>query len=116
MRRALLAVIAASLLSAAAPARESFVLVADGKSFTNGAPVDVKTVRARYKAPFFWFSRGTRAYLTRDAQTIARVKKIYEPLFDPARDIDTVNREIDRKLHGLATDLLQRGAAVEVGR
>jgi hypothetical protein len=82
MKRTLL--LLAFAVSTLAGTRESFVFVNGRYSVTNGAPVSVKAVKARYEAPFFWFTSGAKTYLVTDDASLRRVEEIYRMLFDLA--------------------------------
>src|SRR4051812_11328344 len=59
----------------------SYLFVTNGKAITNGAPMNVKAVKAKYSGSYFWFSLDGKRYLTRDAATLEQIKKIYASLF-----------------------------------
>ena len=98
-------------------AADAFVFVSNGQTITNGRPVSVKALRARYSGSYFWFSTGEKSYLVRDAKVLKRIKAIYAPVFsaDPA-SIDEVNRDIERQLHDLSRQLIAQRVAVEVSK
>ena len=107
MKSLLLAVLATAALGSS----DSYLFVQNGRSITNGAPVNVKALKARHHGSYFWFSLDGKTYITRDAETLARIDKVYKPLFDPANDIDRVNRDIERKLHEIVLQLIRRKLA-----
>lgn len=76
------ALLVASTL-AAAP-RQAFVFMLHGQTITNGEPVNVKSIRARFGNDFFWFTAGEREYLVRDTATLQRIREVYTPVFDAA--------------------------------
>ena len=82
MRRSVLAVLALTvLLSPGSLFADSYLFVTDGRAITNGEPVNVKALKARYSGSYFWFSIGGKAYLVRDPNVLKRMKPIYDPLF-----------------------------------
>ena len=85
MRRFLFALL---VLAAGAPSTfaDSFLFVSRGQSITNGEPVNVKALKARYAGSFFWFSIDGKSYIARDPKVLNRMKVIYGPLFSSGSD------------------------------
>ena len=126
---------AVSVFVLAAP-RDSYLVVADGKSVANGAPIDVKAVKAKLTAPFFWFTLDGKPYVTRDPAALGEVKHILQPLFTLddestaqtsgggsttndmaakanryAARLPQINRTIEQQLHNVAVRLVREGKA-----
>jgi len=109
------AFIAALLLawSLLAGTRDSYVYVHDRVSITNGAPVSVKRVKARYGTSFFWFTRDGRTYVMRDEAALRRVRAVYAPLFDgrTRQTPEQINKRIEVQLQALAGEFVRSGLA-----
>jgi|ERR1051325_194023 hypothetical protein len=102
MRSTLLALLLLAASALAAP-RESYVYVHHGQSITNGAPVSVKAIKARYGTSFFWFTHGGKTHVVRDAAALRQVRAVYAPLFDDdGRTPEEKNRQIESQLRVLA--------------
>ena len=87
MSRFVFALLALSILaSPRALAADSFLYVTDGRAITNGEPVNVKALKAKYSGSYFWFSIDGKAYLVRDPDVLSAMKPIYAPLFDMGFD------------------------------
>lgn len=87
MSRFVLAFLALTVLaSPRSLSADSYLFVTDGRAITNGEPVNVKALKARYSGSYFWFSVGGKAYIVRDAQVLSRMKPIYAPVFDMGWD------------------------------
>ena len=88
MSRLVLALLAISASAAAAPRlfADSFLFASGGQSITNGAPVNVKALKAKYTGSFFWFAIDGQSYIVRDPKVLSRMKTIYEPLFSSGSD------------------------------
>jgi hypothetical protein len=107
---------------ASAAGRDSFLLVADGKSVANGAPTNVKAIKAQQSPPFFWFTLEGKQYITRDPAALRQIKQIHRPLFsldngnenDYAAKLPELNRSIEGQLHDLTIRLVREGAATEL--
>lgn len=58
------------------------VLKGDSNTIMNGSSRDVEQVRRLRKGSedIFWFRRDGKAYIVRDAATLARIEKIWEPI------------------------------------
>jgi hypothetical protein len=83
MIRLFLPLLLTTALSASA---DSFLYVSNGQSITNGAPVNVKALKARYNGSFFWFSIAGKSYITRDTSVLRRINDVYTPLFSSGGD------------------------------
>ena len=103
-----------ALLATPVLAADSYVFVQNGRTITNGAPVNVKALRASQHGSYFWFTLDGKTYIARDAKALARIEPVYEPLFTPGNDIDEVNRKIERKLHEIAVQLVRHGVAARL--
>jgi hypothetical protein len=89
MRRLVFAVLALTILpSAAAFAGDSYLYVHDRKSITNGQPVNVKALEAKYSrdGSYFWFSIDGKSYLVREPKVLDGMRPIYDPLFETGMD------------------------------
>ena len=74
---------------------DSFLFVSNGQAITNGTPVNVKALKARYASlgSYFWFSIGGKSYIARDANVLRRVKDVYQPVFETGADF-TVGEQL----------------------
>jgi hypothetical protein len=109
----LIAALGASLFFGAS---DSWVYVHSGVSFTNGAPVNVKALKQTLDGDFFWFTRGGKTYVVRDAASLLTVRDIYAPLLalpqsELASRVDALNASIETKLATLTEDLVRTGKA-----
>lgn len=75
-----------ALVAMPALAGDSYVFVQNGRTITNGAPINVKALRAKYNGSFLWFSLDRKSYITRDPKVLARIGPLYNPLF--STDLD----------------------------
>ena len=87
MSRFVFALLALSILaSPRALAADSFLYVIDGRAITNGEPVNVKALKAKYSGSYFWFSIDGKSYIVRDAKVLSQIRAIYAPVFDFGMD------------------------------
>lgn len=110
-------ILCALLVFVAVPAfADSFVYASGGQTITNGEAVNVKTLRARFGRSMFWFKLDDKVYIVRDRNVLARMKKIYEPLFSPGAEarLDDINHNIERQLHDLGRQLIAQRIAVQL--
>src|SRR6185503_7333962 len=92
MTRLLLPLFLGMALSVSA---DSFLYVSNGQAITNGTPVNVKALKARYAGAgsFFWFSIDGKSYIARDPNVLRRVKDVYRPVFETGADF-TVGEQL----------------------
>ena len=87
MRRFVFAFAALAILaSPCSIAADSYLFVENGRAITNGAPVNVKALKAKYIGSYFWFSISGKSYIVRDSNVLSGMKPIYAPLFDMGID------------------------------
>jgi hypothetical protein len=103
----LVLVLAAAVVFAAAP--DSYVIRVATSTYTNGAPVFNKGLKARLDGDFFWFRRNGVTYVTRDARILGRAKRIIILESIPQTDIAARQIEISAEQMRIAKEQRERG-------
>jgi bla regulator protein BlaR1 len=94
-------------------AQDAYVLVDGGMSIVDGSRIEVEKLKRAYGGQFFWFTKGRRAFIVRDAEALRQIRELYEPQMELGRqqaDLGAKQAALGRKQAALGAEQAQLGA------